>query len=313
MVIRKKHIRNVSTYIAGIALGSEFRPVVELTNHHKKKLARIGFADPLRHGDTVLPNAAGPVSRYNANGKWEVHRDQPKEQRYVRTVRWRWKQWAGRGSYEEHEDFRDIYRDCYPRTQRSSPGIELTYVEQDENTYVVAPALRNLPSNHDKIGHSINLLLELFGECELVKTDLSRFANIKVNRLNWKLLPPGEYPWQRLRSHLTGVLKRSSENSQAVIFDRQETIMSFEPDEQFIGSAGFSDYIAYVFKARGVVVLESIRKGNAIYVFGLDWERFSKLSKSEIINDDLHLARLIHSKGWKESLARFMDQRYAAE
>lgn len=313
MIIRKKHIRNVSTYIAGIALGSEFRPIVELTDQHKKTLARIGFADPPRHSDTILPNIAGPISRYNANGKWEVHRDQPKEQRYVRTVRWRWKQWAGRGNFEEHEDFRDIYRDCYPRTQRPSPGIELTYVEQDGNTYVIAPALRNLPSNHEQIGHSINLLLEFFGECELVKTDLSRFANIKVNRLNWKLLPPGEYPWQRLRSHLKVVLKRSSENTQAVIFDRQETIMSFEPNEQFIGSAGFSDYIAYVFKARGVVVLESIRKGNAIYVFGLDWERFSKLSKSDIINADLHLARLVHSKGWKERLARLMDYRYAAE
>jgi hypothetical protein len=313
MIIQKKHIRNVSSHLDGIAVGSEFRPVVELTEAHKKKLTRIGFADPPSHGDTILPSSAGPVSRYNANGKWETHRDQPKEERYVRTVRWRWKQWAGRGSYEEHEDFRDIYRDCYPRTERPAPGVELTYVEQDGVAYVIAPAFRNLDANHEQIGHSINLLLEFFGECELVKADLSRFANLKVNRLNWKLLPPGEYPWQRLKTHLKGVLKRSSENTQAVIFDRQETIMSFAPDEQFVGSGGFADYIAYVFKTRGIVVLESIRKGNAIYVFDTDWERFSKLTKSDIINADLHLARLIHSKGWKEKLARMMDLRFAAE
>jgi hypothetical protein len=47
---------------------------------------------------------------------------------------------------------------------------------------------------------------------------------------------------------------------------------------------GFSDYIAYVFAERRLVVLESVRKGNAIYVFGQNWDRFSKLSKAEILD-----------------------------
>lgn len=308
MMISKKRIRNVQIYLGGIAIAAELRPVVELTEERRKKLNRIGFSENPKSGDTVLPSAIGPVSRFNADGRWHTYRDQPKESRYVRTVRWGWKDWSG----TEHEDYRDIFRDCYPRTEIPAPGVELTYVERDGLAYLVSPALRNLDTDQAAIGHQINLLLEFFGECELVKADLAKFADIKVNRLHWKLLPPGKYPWQRLKAHLSEVLKRLSDNTQSVIFDRQETILSFAPDEQFIGEGGFSDYVAYVFRKRGIVILESIRKGNAIYVFGEDWDRFSKLTKSEIINNDLHIARLIHSKGWKEKLARLMDHRSAA-
>lgn len=312
MIVRKTRIRNLSAYIGGIPIGAEFRPVVELDETSRNKLARIGYSDSPSSGETVLPNGIGPISRFNADGKWQVHREQPKEERYVRTVRWTWKQWAGRGRYEEHEDFRDIYRWCYPRSAVPAPGIELTYLEHDGKAYVVAPTLRNLDDQNVAMLHAINLFLELFGYCELVKGDLSRFSNILVKRLNWKMLPPGKYPWQCLKSHLGEVLKRTSENTQGVIFDRQETILSFDPDAQFVGTGGFSDYIAYVFKDGGLVVLESIRKGNAIYVFGLNWDRFSRLTKSEIISADLHMARLVHTKGWKTRLARLMDGREAA-
>ncbi|WP_025898638.1 hypothetical protein [Sneathiella glossodoripedis] len=312
MFIRKKRIRSLSAYISNIPIGAEFHPVVELDEASLKKLPRIGFSTEPASGDTILPNVVGPISRFNTDGKWQIHRDQPKEKRYIRTVRWTWKQWAGRGQYEEHEDFRDIYRRCYPRSLIPVPGVELTYIEKDDKILIVAPALRNLDKQHPDVLHSVNLLLELFGVCELVKADLGSFSNIKVKRLNWQLLPPGKYPWVRLKGHLDEVLKRMSENTQSVIFDRQETILSFNPDEQFVGKGGFSDYISYVFKDRGLVVLESIRKGNAIYVFGLDWDRFSKLTKSEIINANLHLARLVHTKGWKTKIAQLLDDRKTA-
>jgi len=312
MIIRRKRIRNLSAYIGGVPVGAEFRPVVELDYTSRKKLARIGFEASPTSGDTILPNGIGPVSRFNADGKWQIHRDQPKEERYIRTVRWEWKQWSGRGQYKQCEDFRDIHRLCYPRSPLPAPGIELTYLEKGAKAFIAAPAYRNQNGNHDAALHVVNLLLELFGACELAKTDLGTFSGIVVKRLNWKMLPPGKHPWARLKAHLGEVLKRSSENTQSVIFDRQETILSFEPDEQFVGAGGFSDYIAYTFKGRGLVVLESIRKGNAIYVFGLDWAQFSKLTKSEIINSKLHLARLIHTKGWKAKLGAIMDQKEAA-
>lgn len=125
------------------------------------------------------------------------------------------------------------------------------------------------------------------------------------------MLPPGEHPWPRVQERLACVLTRFLEDTRAVILDRQRTILAHEPDEQFVGAGGFSDYIAYVFRTRGIVVLECIRKGNAIYVFGQDWARFSKLTKAEIINQNLHLDRIVHIEGWKERLARVLVRRAA--
>lgn len=308
MLIRKKNVRNVAAYLETLPAGAELRPVVALSEEDRQKFARIGFSDAPANGETILPNALGPVSRFNADGKWEIHRDQPKEQRYIRTVSWRWTTWDG----EEHEDFRDIYRECFPRTFREPPGIELTYVDGPDGAYIASPPVVNLEVHHEAIRHQINLLLELFGECELLKADLGHFSSVKVHRLTWKMLPPGEHPWPRVQEHLSGVLRRLSENTRTVILDRQRTIMEHGPDEQFVGAGGFSDYIAYVFKARGIVVLECIRKGNAIYVFGQDWARFSQLTKAEVLNQNLHLDRIVHTEGWKERLARVLNRRAAA-
>lgn len=142
---------------------------------------------------------------------------------------------------------------------------------------------------------------------------MSAFEDIKVTRVSWKMLPEGSHPWPRLHRHLSDVLKRYSENTKAVIFDRQRTIMAYNPDELFVGTGGFSDYIAYVFASRNLVILECIRKGNAIYVFGRDWDQFTKLTKAEVISAGVHEARIVHTEGWKERLARLLDAREVAE
>lgn len=311
MLIQKAHIRNVVPYLEGIAEGTELRIVAAITYAQRQKLGRLGFTDQPNSGETVLPLGVGAVSRFNADGRWHAHRDQPKEERYIRTVRWRWMEWRGRNQ-EEMEDFKDIYRHCYPRSFIEPPAIELTYTETDAGAFVVGPVLVNRPDQHDAIRHCTNLVLELFGECELMKRDMSPFELVRMTRVTWKMLPQGAHPWPRLERHLTDVLKRYSDNTRAVIFDRQQTILGHHPDELFVGTGGFSDYIAYVFPRHSLVILECIRWGNAIYAFGTDWEQFTMLTKAEVINSDVHEARIIHTEGWKERLARFLDGRDAA-
>ena len=306
MLIQKTSIRNVTACLEAIAPDTEIRITTRLDEVKLRRLSRIGFGEPPENGETVLPLGIGPVSRFNADGRWVIHRDRPKEERYIRTVRWQWKQWHGR-DHEEMEDFKDIYRLCYPRTFIPPPAVELTYVQQGEHSFVFSPVLVNQVEQHELIRHTINLMLELFGECELTQRNLTPFDDIKTHRVLWKMLPQGAHPWPRLHAHLTAVLRSYSDNTKAVIYDRQKTILEHAPDEQFIGTGGFSDYIAYVFKARGVVVLECIRKGNAIYVFGQHWVDFTKLSKAEVISAGVHTARIVHTEGWKERLARILN------
>lgn len=312
MLIQKRHIRNVIPYLEGIGEGVELRVVAVVNDANRQKLSRIGFSDQPVNGDTILPLGVGAVSRFNAEGRWMPRRDEPKEERYIRTVRWRWTEWRGRDQ-EEKEDFKDIYRLCYPRTFIEPPAIELTYSEVASGVFLVSPVCVNLPDSHEAIRHCINLLLEIFGECQLVQRDVSPFEVVKMKRVAWKMLPEGAHPWPRLERHLTDVLKHYSDNTKAVIFDRQRTILGHRPEEFFVGTGGFSDYIAYVFPRHSLVILECIRWGNAIYAFGQNWEAFTRLTKAEVISAGVHKARIVHTEGWKERLARFLDDGRGAE
>ena len=311
MLIRKRRIHKVEGYIGHIRDGAEFKVASSISDGMEKLLIRVGFNLPIGNGNTILPSSVGPVSNFNANGKWIVFRDQGKESRYIRTIIWRWKQFAGPGQTEEHEEYKDIYRDCYPRKFISPPAIELTYLDENGIRRIVSPPLLKLQNNYENIRHCINLHLELFGECELLYGDMSSISQPPYKRVNWYMLPPGRHPFDRIETHLKGAIQKYGESQQTMILGRQKTIVSFAPDEIFTGLGGFSDYIAYKFSKLDIVVLESIRKDNAIYVFGKNWQEFSKLSKAEILSEHFHIQRIIHSKGWEGRLFNLLSKRAA--
>lgn len=61
-------------------------------------------------------------------------------------------------------------------------------------------------------------------------------------------------------------------------------------------------------RAGNIYVLESVYTNNATYVFGADWELLSKLTKAEILNAELHDARLIHNDNWKQNIDALMEE-----
>lgn len=308
MRITKHHVSNLDLYLCGIADGETFRVIAALSN---EDCERVGLPRSPRAGDTVLPRVVGPVTRFNARGRWNVRRDLPKEPRYIRTVTWKWKQWAGRDQ-TEHEDFRDIYRDCYPREMVPPPSVELSVVGIKGAPHITTPELKKSDANTVHNRHCINLFLEIFGSCELVSSSMRPMRLPTLRRANWRMLPPGDYPWEKVEAHIDAAVGKRSDDTKRVIWDRQTTIKAFGPDDIYVREAGFDDYLAYVFKSRRLVVLESVRKDNAIYVFGLDWKRVSQMSKGEIVRGGLQTARIVHSKCWKSKLARLMSGSKAA-
>jgi hypothetical protein len=306
MTIRQTRIRNIEYHLASIPAGADFRVACELAEDAPAKMARAGFSAGAQDGDTILPAIRGRVSRFNAEGSWVVRRDQPKEERYIRTVSWKWREYRGRGDYEEMEDFRDIYRMCYPRESVPAPAVEVTLVTVEGRRFIVSPVLTNDAAHHENARHTINLFLELFGECDVVTVGLQAFAPPAQRRVNWVILPPGEHPWDRVGDHIREVVRGIAERSSAVILDRATTISGYGPASVYQGVAGFSDYLAYDFPARGVVILESIRRDNALYVLGEDWIAASQRTKAEIINQNIHQGRIIHTEGWKERLAEVL-------
>ncbi len=301
MKIAKKYIRSLKPYLGFIASNQEFVIVNPLNESNRLKAGRIGLNNL---GESVLPLHIGKISQFNAEGEYVTLKEEPKELRYVNTIAWSWKQWKGYGQTEEITENRDVYKECYARKFVEPPSVELSWVNVDGLDFVSSPHLDRSVQSDVEIIHTINLFLEVFGECEIRKNDFSSFSPPNLKRVNWKFLPPGKYPWEKVKQHLNESLTSKSSRYSKPIIDRQEFIVNFEPDKIYTGEGGFETYLAYVFDEKELVVLESIQYGNAIYVFGDDWLTFSQLSKAEILSNELCKDRIIHTCNYQ---SRFIE------
>ena len=271
------------------------------------ELTAAGFSTNPSPGDTVLPTAVGPVTGYNANGRYVVRKDLPKEERYVTTVEWTWEEWAGPYDTTTRTEDRAVYRKCYQRDFHPPPAAELTIVDHEEQLLVVSEELTNAAAKEERIRHILNVFLELFGECEIRHADLQAVMPPNIRKVNWTLLPPGKYPWSRVHKHIGQMLKNKGARSANPIQNRLEQLASFNPDEVYVGEGGFRAYVAYIFDDKGLAVLESVMLDNATYVFDRDWQQVSQMTKAEILQSNLQRDRIIHAKNWKDRIRELLE------
>ncbi len=192
---------------------------------------------------------------------------------------------------------------------RCNTSIELRIASTaDGEKIVISEPVRFSIENHDRIRHIVNLFLEIFGECQVFDEKLSEIIHSPLIRLNWRILPPGEYPWDRLEAFVKPVIERAPGGNRPVIQDRLETINSYHPSFHAMGEAGFSGYIVFGFPSKGIFVLDSIYTGNATYVFDERWEELSKMTKSEILSEHLQKDRLIHLHGWHDQVKGLLGE-----
>jgi hypothetical protein len=302
MQISQKRVRSVQRVLRPLVPNTRFRVVVAVADLTEEILTNADFATNPRPEDTILPKPFGTVSDYNANGRYVVRKDLPKEERYVTTVEWSWEEWAGRNQTVTRTEDRPMYRECYQRDFYPSPASELTVVTQNGQLLIVSKELTNTAAQENHIRHIINLFLELFGECEIRHANLQAIMPPNIRKVNWRLLPPGQYPWSRVRGHVNRMLEDKAPRYTNPIHNRLGKIASFNPDEVYVGQGGFRSYIAYIFNDKKLAILESVMMDNATYVFNLDWEQVSQLTKAQILQDDLHLERIIHSANWNDRI-----------
>lgn len=307
MLIRGTRIRSVDRYLGRIKKGTSVIFGVPLAGQDSKLLERIGFNKAPGLGDAVLPAPVfGTVSRFNAEGKDKVHKDQPKETAY-RQAEWTWEEWHGRYDRLERSKIVDVPYKRYPRTFIPPPSVELAVQEGKDGELIIAtPSTAYEMANESRIVHLANLMLEIFGYCQILTGDLEEIPLSKLRRVNWEVLPRGRRPWKKLEHELKQVIDGASEGNQPVIRHRLEVVNRYEPDFVAVGRAGFRGYLIFGFPEKELYVLESAYTGNATYVFGEDWDSLSKLTKAEILSDDLQEARLIHREGWEQSVKRLL-------
>jgi hypothetical protein len=302
-MIRQSSIRNIAPLLSRFAVNAPVHiALVDVVGHHKE-LVTAGFSDALLVGERILPAGTfGPVSAFNADGMTVVRKDLPKIRVYHQRI-WHHQDWGGHW----HDTLIDVPRWQYPRELVPPPSVELELVRGNADALIAAAdAVENTPANYERLKHTVNLFLEMFGECELLDTTLAPAATTTIKRLNWKVLPKGRQPWSAVRSQLAGHLKKLSKSNVALVDYRLGLISKAEPDFVAIGEGGFSGYVVFGFPSKHVFLLESIHYGNATYVFDDDWEALSKLTKAEILEGKLLKERVIHRKGWRAAVERLI-------
>lgn len=270
MIITGTRIRNITRRLAGILEGEQI--VIGLTDLDRfpEHFRRLGFSDNPEDGDTVLPSAMGAVSRYNAEGDYEVHRDQPMETAY-RQSEWHWTEWHG--PYEVNESrIVDVPYQRYPRAFLPPPSVEVTTTtDVGGNRLLVTPTIAFIPPNYERILHTVNLFLEVFGECNVMDRNLESIYQPRIRRVNWTILPQGRMPWPQLSRELSPIVRRQPEGNQPVIQHRLQAVNFHEPEFVAVGRGGFDGYVIFGFPDRHMFILECVHLGNATYVFGDDW------------------------------------------
>lgn len=307
MIISGSSIRELSRYLDSSNYGRMFIFGVQVESLAEPKLDQIGFAHERSVGDSVLPASDfGPVSRYNTDGRVVVHKDRPMETAY-RQAEWRWQEWRGRHDTEEQSRIVDVPYKRYPRTFVPPPSVELTIGKTAAGRLaILSPRIELNSSSKNSVIHIVNLFLEIFGCCEVFSDSLEEMVSSPLRRLNWRILPPGEYPWPKLKSEIDRLLQYATAGNRKVIEYRLGVINSYGPVFYAIGQAGFRGYIVFGFPDRTLFFLESLCFGNATYVFAENWETLSKMTKAEILSQDLHVDRIIHRQGWQQRVHRLL-------
>lgn len=297
MMISGKRIRQAKRYVKHLNR-SKALFIYYLVHNPSIDFPKVGFLTSPKMGDTILPSAIGSVSRFNSEGLSNPDKTQPKTSRVIGQKVWRWTEFHGRTRVNQQRTV-DITRDCYPQIFTPPPSLEMSVLDVAGKLRLVTSVGPN--ATDEEIVHAINLYLEFFREC-YITDDPASVPIITPTRVNWRMLPPGSTPWLRAQSAVSLRINGRSADAQSIIFDRQEFVCSLNPDEVYVGQGGFSDYLAYVFTPKNLVVLESLTSGNAIYVFDQNWRNFSHLTKHQILAQSLHKHRIIHATGWKANL-----------
>lgn len=279
---------------------------VEDVGRFKTKTEMFGFKKTDQNGTTILPCGVNRYAKKNAEPYFTIDKSLPKED-YTQTVYWTRYEWAGKGQLNPVTDFSYIKKQRYHRDYFQPYSVYFTLVTDGDKPYIISDAIPYITENREKLLNTVNMLLGMFGECTVDFSEQESQA--KRILVNWDILPKGEYPWSTVRETLGNLTKGSTKTHAELMLRNCESIYARNPDFVAYGRSGFKGYAVFDFTSRDLYILESAIPNNATYVLQNNWETISQLSKAEILSQELHKARIIHSASWQKNFNEMMEDK----
>lgn len=295
MNINKTRIFNPKRYLFALQPGDEFYIAALLTETDMQRLRHYGIKPD---GEAKIPIPRRSATIANADGRWIVHRDQPKEERiFVRT--YHLVSWHGDdiyGSYVQH-------RMCYPR--ELIPPTELAFVVEDGVLY--SPLMTNTETEMATVKAAMNIVLEMVGHCEVWTVDKApALPPVKQYGVPWEILRAGTRDEDVLKAYIEKTVERKPKAQQVEICNRHEHLWKMKPEFCVMGTQNFFGYVVYGFPKINLYIFESNEINNATYVFRGNWEQASRLTKMEVLSGGLQEARVYHTEHWGDHVSHLV-------
>lgn len=302
--MKKKYIKSLQLNFPELSDGKSYYFSVPLSTYIEKADV-IGFTDEYNVGETVLPpSSSGRFSKFNIEGKYIKNKSRGKEfHRYP--VKWTRQQYNGRNQMEEVTDvvYRKIERWC--RDFIEAPEIHLSIISDSNNTkYIVTELQQYIESNHENMLHSVNLMLEIFGECEIMDINFDLIIPQSYIYLNFEILPAGEHPFSQQNLEYLQRNPKLSSTQKCYIEERGKFLNQFQSSTIYRGKNGLSGYYILEFHDRNLLIVENLYYGNATYIFENSYNEldFEHLTKKEVLNNNMQKDRIIHDENWQNKI-----------
>ncbi|WKK69239.1 hypothetical protein [Brochothrix thermosphacta] len=303
MHLRQSRIRNTNKLLNDVEKNLTFFIGVNLNEITLKIIQRKLNITKINKKETVFPTPFnGIMSERNSVGEFIPQKNKPKETAY-RSQSWETQDWGG----NSHSGTSYVPYTRYPRLFIEPKEMKYNFAtdKDDNQIFIITQSFLNNQSNIEEILFAANLTLEIFNEVDtfILNSDKDIINSNAVDIVNWEILPKGEQIWDSFSNKTTDKLTPSE---QILVKERFDYINSFNPDVVRQGVGGYTGYLIFEFTDKNLFIFDSILYGDAMYVFKNDWINVSRLTKREIIQNELAEERIIHNKSWKAKLNRFL-------
>ena len=287
MRIQRTRIRNPERYLTPFSLGDGLYVVAQLPPDDSSIIARYDINDS---GCTFIPRPVKSATTVNSNGRWVIDKTVPKEPREIEHD-YHVIDWHGNDHYGTCWQTRM----CYHRD--FIPPVELSFRVEDGIMY--SPLLFNNAKDIERIKTAINVMLEIFGICELWTVHKApAYPPGKQESVPWEILRAGSREKSDWEEYIKETTRNISQEQRKIIARRHEHLWQLAPDFCVLGKENFFGYVVYGFPTKNLFVFECNQPDNATYFFRGSWEAASKLTKSEVLAGNLQEARLFHTESW---------------